>query len=134
MVKKDSKKSKKDEQNGGGAAEYGTAVFGAAGQQHAASDTDHTINMQAGVSQCGGEDVKEYNPLEHDNRASLLGGKTRRGKKSGSRRRSRKLTPWNHFVKKQYKAGKAHDKTYSFKQALKDSAKLYKSHSKTEKK
>jgi hypothetical protein len=36
---------------------------------------------------------------------------------------ARQLTAWNKLVQKQFKAGKANDKNYSFKQALKDASK-----------
>ena len=113
--------TRKRNQGGGGAAEFATGVYGSAGNQHAASNVDHTIHMNAGVSgKCGGASVA-------DNAAPYQGGKTSRNKRGSRRRRSRKLTPWNLFVQKQYKSGKATNKSYSFKQALKDAAKSYKS-------
>jgi len=38
---------------------------------------------------------------------------------------ARQLTAWNKLVQKQFKAGKANDKNYSFKQALKDASKSH---------
>ena len=44
-------------------------------------------------------------------------------KKSINKNRSRKLTPWNIFVKKVYGEGIAKNKNYKFKDALKDASK-----------
>jgi hypothetical protein len=121
MTKKAGGNAEMTKKAGGGAAEFATEVYGAAGEQHAVSDTDHTIHMNASVvGHSGGASIA-------DNAAPYEGGKTRRSKRGSRRRGSRKLTPWNLFVKKHYRSHKATNKSYSFKQALKDAAKLYKS-------
>ena len=47
---------------------------------------------------------------------------TRKGKKSGGRKGTRKASPWNKFVKKIFEEGRRKNKDYSFSRALQDAS------------